>query len=186
MNPISSILGVFAVLGTWPNWERYFDLSRKGLKASFAVLALSAAPLWLIVYGTQAERARSLEEAIVLPGILPFILIVGIWLFSFPMLAYLIGMILEKMDRVRPWIVTRNWAVFGFSILTGAVFGLTALGLLPFVAANGVLFAAYLGLLAADIRIAQKVAGFNWGTAILIGCVIVAVSLTFVQLTISR
>ena len=52
--------------------------------------------------------------------------------------------------------------------------------------ANGVLFAAYLGLLAADIRLAQKVAGFDWGMAILIGCVIVAVGLTFVQLAISR
>jgi len=93
-------------------------------------------------------------------------------------------MILEKMDRIRPWIITRNWTGFGFSLLAGSVFGLTGLGLLPFIVANGVLFAAYLGLLAADIRLAQKVAGFNWGTAILIGCVIVAVGMTFVQLSI--
>ena len=52
--------------------------------------------------------------------------------------------------------------------------------------ANGVLLAVYLGLLAADIRLAQKVAGFEWGMAVLIGCVIVAVGLTFVQLAISR
>jgi len=40
--------------------------------------------------------------------------------------------------------------------------------------------------LAADIRLAQKVAGFEWGTAILIGCIIVAVGLTFILLAISR
>lgn len=186
MTPISSILGVFAVLGTWPNWERYFDLSRKGLKVSLVILALCLLPFWMIVYGVQSERARALEQELILPGSVTFVLIAGVWLFSFPALAYLIGMLFEKMDRVRSWMITRNWTVFGFSLLAGGSFGLTALGLLPFGLANGVLFAAYLGLLAADIRLAQKVAGFNWGAAVLIACVIVAVGMTFVQLAISR
>ena len=181
-----SILGVFAVLGTWPKWESYFDLSRKGQKISFIVLALSLAPLWLVVYGIQSERARIAETELSLPGVLPFILIVGLWLFSFPALAYLIGMIFERMDRVKLWTITRNWTVFALALLAGGMFGLVSLGIVPFMLANGVLFAAYLGLLAADIRLAQKVAGFNWGTAVLIGCVIVAVGLTFVQLAISR
>lgn len=186
MKAASSLLGIFAVLGTWPNWESYFDLSRKGQKASFIILALSLAPLWMVVYGIQTERARLTETDLSLPGAVPFILIVGLWLFSFPALAYLIGMIFEKMDRVRVWTITRNWTVFGLSLLVGAFFGLVGLGILPFTLENGVLFAAYLGLLAADIRLAQKVVGFNWGVAILIGCVIVAVGLTFVQLAISR
>ena len=139
-----------------------------------------------MVYGIQSERAHVNETDLSLPGVVPFILIVGLWLFSFPALAYLIGMIFEKMDRVRVWTITRNWTVFGFSLLAGGVFGLVNLGLLPFIAATGVLFAAYLGLLAADIRLAQKVAGFNWGMAVLIGCAVVAVGLTFVQLAISR
>ena len=186
MQFIKSILGVFAVLGTWPKWESYFDLSRKGQKISFIVLALSLAPLWLVVYGIQSERARIAGSELSLPGVLPFILIVGLWLFSFPALAYLVGMLFEKMDRVRVWTITRNWTVFALSLLVGAVFGLVSLGVLPFVVANGVLFAAYLGLLAADIRLGQKVVGFNWGAAILIGCLIVAIGLTFVQLAISR
>jgi len=161
MQLIKPLLGIFAVIGSWPNWESYFDLSRKGLKTSYVILALSLAPLWLIVYGVQSERARGLDQDIILPGSLPFILIVGIWLFSFPALAYSIGMI-------------------------GCVFGLVGLGIVPFVLANGVLFAVYLGLLAADIRLAHKVVGFNWGMAILISCVIVAVGMTFVLLAISR
>lgn len=179
------LLGIFAVLGTWPNWENYFDLSRKGQKVSFIFLTWSLLPLWVVAYVIQIERAAQADSVVVLPPTLPFILIVGLWLFSFPALAYLIGMIFEKMDRVRPWIITRNWTVFGLSLLLGVVFALAERGL-PFMVANGALFAAYLGLLAADIRLAQKVAGFNWGAAILIGCVIVAVGLTFVQLAISR
>jgi len=179
------LLGIFAVLGNWPNWEGYFDLSRRGLKLSCAALMASLIPLWLVVYAVQVERAQFNETALSLPGIIPYILIVGLWLFSFLAMAYLIGMIFDKMDRIRPWIITRNWSVFGFSILVGLVFGLVALGVLPFMLANGVAFAAYLGLLAADIRLAQKVVGFSWGTSILIGCVIVAVGLTFVQLAIS-
>ncbi len=186
MQLIKPLLGIFAVLGTWPNWENYFDLSRRGQKVSFVVLALSLAPLWLVVYGIQSERARLTETALSLPGLVPFIFIVGLWLFSFPALAYLIGMIFEKMDRVKLWTITRNWTVFGLALLTGLIFGLVILGVLPFIVANGVLFAAYFGLLAVDIRLAQKVVGFNWGIAILIGCVIVAVGLTFVQLAISR
>ena len=57
MQVTKPILGIFAVLGTWPNWENYFDLSRKGQKLSFALLALSLAPLWLVVYGIQSTRA---------------------------------------------------------------------------------------------------------------------------------
>jgi len=67
MQLIKPLLGVFAVLGTWPNWERYFDLSRKGLKSSFFVLTLSLVPIWMIIYGVQSERARTLDEALILP-----------------------------------------------------------------------------------------------------------------------
>lgn len=185
MQLTKSILGVFAVLGTWPNWESYFDLSRKGQKRSFIFLAWSLIPLWMVAYAIQIQRAAQADTAVALPPTLPFVLIVGLWLFSFPALAYLIGMIFEKMDRVRPWTITRNWTVFVLSLVSGLAFLFVERGL-PFTVANGVLFSSYLGLLAADIRLAQKVAGFNWGTAILIGCVIVAVGLTFVQLAISR
>jgi len=50
MRMTKPLLGIFAVLGTWPNWESYFDLSRRGLKVSFGILTASLAPLWMIVY----------------------------------------------------------------------------------------------------------------------------------------
>ncbi len=178
------LLGVFAVLGAWPNWESYFDLSRKGAKISYIALVATLVPLWMVVYAVQTERAQLAGTDLSLPGLAPFVLSVGLWLFSFPALAYLIGMIFEKMDRVRPWVITRNWTVFALAGLAGIMFGLVSLGVLPFMAANGVTFAAYIGLLVADIRLAQKVAEFSWGAAALIGCVIVAVGTTFVQLAI--
>ena len=139
-----------------------------------------------MVYAIQAEQADINGTEFSVPGLLPYSLVVGLWLFSFPALAYLIGMIFEKMDRVRMWTITRNWTVFVYSLVVGAVCGLSYLGFVPMVLAYGVIFAAYVGLLAADIRLAQKVVGFKWGLAMLIGCVIVAVGLTFVQLAISR
>jgi len=94
MQLTKSILGIFAVLGTWPQWESFFDLSRKGQKISFIVLMLSLAPLWLVVYAIQAERAGVNGTEISLPGLLPYSLIVGLWLLSFPALAYLIRLCL--------------------------------------------------------------------------------------------
>ncbi len=179
------LLGVFAVLGTWPDWEVYFDLSRKGLKISFLALVVSLVPFWRVVLGVQTERARLADVDVTLPGVVPFALIASLWLFSFPALAYVAGMYFEKMDSVRPWVITRNWTVLALASIAGVMFGLVGLGVMPFIAAMGASFAAYLGLLAADIRLAQKVAGFKWGASILIGCVIVAVSLTFVQLALS-
>ena len=185
MNLLRSCLGVFAVLGTWPNWEQYFDLSRKGLKLSFAALMLSLAPLWVMAMAVQAERARFLEVDISTPNILVYILTVGLWLFSFPAMAYLIAMIFEKLDHLRPWTITRNWAVLNLSLVTGGAFGLAWMGILPITVAYGIAFAAYFGLLGIDIRLIQKVAGFNWIPAILLACVIVAVGLTFVLLSIN-
>jgi len=185
MNPLRSCLGVFAVLGRWPNWERYFDLSRSGLKVSLIILALCLVPLWLVAWSFQSERASLLETDFVPPDLLSYVLTVGLLLFSFPALAYLAAMIFEKMDRLRPWIITRNWSVFCLSVLTGAGYGLFLLGALPFAIANGIGFAAYMGVLAVDIRLAQKVAGFKLGAAILIACAIIGVGLTFVMMAMT-
>ena len=184
MNPIRSCLGVFAVIGRWPNWERYFDLSRNGLKVSLIILTLCLGPLWLVAWSIQFERASLLSIDFVPPNFLSYVLTVGLLLFSFPALAYLAAMIFDKMDRLRPWIITRNWSVFCLSFITGAAYGLFLLNSLPFVIANGIGFAAYMGVLAIDIRLAHKVAGFNLGAAILIACAIIGVGLTFVMLAI--
>ena len=185
MNPIQSCLGVFAVIGRWPNWERYFDLSRKGLKLSLVILAICLVPLWLVAWSVRIEHTGLSGVAFTPPDLLRFTLTVGLLLFSFPAMAYLFAMVFEKMDRLRPWIITRNWAVFCLSIVTGGAFGLYLLGLLPFVIATGIAFASFMGLLVIDIRLTHKVVGFPLGMSILVSCVNVCVGLTFLILSMS-
>ena len=70
--------------------------------------------------------------------------------------------------------------------VVAAFFGLHEAGLLPFNLAYGIAFAAYMGLLAIDIRLLYKVAEFKLGGAILLGCLIIAVSLTLVMLGLEQ
>ncbi|WP_409433280.1 hypothetical protein ACJ3XI_01920 [Litorimonas sp. RW-G-Af-16] len=186
MNPARHFLGLFAVVGNWPNWESYFDLSRGGIRASFIALALSLPPLYLIAYAIGQTRAQMLGVSFVPPHVPSFIAIAAIFLLSFPIMALVLAMVFDAQDRFRAWVITRHWAVFFLSLVVGIMFGLTLLTPLPFMVANGVAFAAYLGLLAIDIRLLQKVVGLNWGAAILIGCVIVAVGLTLLMLGIQQ
>jgi len=107
MNPLRSCLGVFAVLGRWPNWERYFDLSRSGLKVSLFILALCLAPLWLVAWSIQLERASLLETDFVSPDLLSYVLTVGLLLFSFPVdyYAQLVGFLSLGFNGGGLWII---------------------------------------------------------------------------------
>jgi len=186
MNLVKSFLGLFAVIGNWPNWEGYFDLSRRGLKLSFLVLMLALPAYYIFISAIYERRTDVLnieQAAVPLP---PFIIITSVFLLSFSAGAYLITMVTEKQDRFRPWVITRHWAVFFLAWVVAAFFGLNAAGLMPFNVASGIAFAAYMGLLAIDIRLLQKVVGFKYGSAILLGCLIIAVSLTLVQLGLEQ
>jgi len=186
MNLMKSFLGLFAVIGNWPNWESYFDLSRKGLKASFILLLLALPAYYIFISAIyeQGARIQNLDRgAVPLP---PFIIITSVFLLSFSAGAYLITMVTDKQDRFRPWVITRHWAVFFLAWIVAIFFGLNRAGLLPFNLAYGIAFAAYMGLLAIDIRLLYKVAEFKLGSAILLGCLIIAMSLTLVQLGLEQ
>lgn len=154
-------------------------MSRRGLKISFIILWLSLAPLYLSAFAVASEHGLELNTLL-------FILITGLYLLSFSLLALCVVMLFDKQDRFRPWVITRHWAVFYLSLTTALCFGLYLIGLLPFMAANGIAFAAYIGLLAIDIRLIQKVVGMNWGMAILMGCTIIAAGLTLLMLSIQQ
>lgn len=182
MNAVRYFLGLFAVIGNWPNWESYFDLSRKGLKLSFLGLALALPAYYIVVSAVYAEGARLQDVARGPVPVAPFVILTSVYLLSFSACAYLICMVTDKQDRFRPWVITRHWAVFYIAWTTAAFFSLYRLGLLPFNLAYGVAFAAYMGMLAIDIRFLQKIVGFVLGPAVLLGCIIVAVSLTLLKL----
>lgn len=186
MNVLKSFLGLFAVIGNWPNWESYFDLSRKGFKRSFAVLILALPAYYIFISAIyeQGARLQNIERGAVPLG--AFIIITSVFLLSFSVGAYLITMVADKQDRFRPWVITRHWAVFFLAWVVALFFGLNTLGFIPFNLAYGIAFAAYMGLLAIDIRLLYKVAQFRLGSAILLGCLIIATSLTLVQLGLEQ
>ena len=171
-----SLLGVFGAVGTWPEWERFFDLERGGLARSFAALLLCYPALWLVQSGIEMERARiaGTEPAQVSPLLL--VVIVTIWLVSFTAVAGATAMLLGRTDRLALWFTARNWSLAWLCVALGAVFAGVRFGL-PFAVGNGALFAAYLGLLPIDIRLAQRAVGLPLGTAVLVACVIVSTSL---------
>jgi len=89
-------------------------------------------------------------------------------------------MVFDKQDRFRAWVIVRHWSVFFTVFFVALLFGLYLYAGLPFAIVNMVALVAYLGVLAIDIRLAGKIAGFEWGGAVLTGCIIHGMSLTVI------
>ncbi|MEM9601026.1 MAG: hypothetical protein AAF926_08385 [Pseudomonadota bacterium] len=171
---MKTLYGVFGAVGTWPDWQRFFDLTRAGLIRSCLALLICFPALWLVMVGLETERAQ-------LAGVdtpdfqsRPFVVIVSLWLLSFPVTAGLIAIMMNRIDAYAPWVIVRNWALVWLCSVLGVVFLLVRYAGLPTIAGYGALLAAYLGLLPIDIRLAQRVGGFPLMTAILVGCIIVS------------
>lgn len=182
---LTTLYGVFGIVGRWPRWRPFFDLSKDGAVRSFLGLIICYPALWMVLRGIETERARLADAPSPDLSVPLFAVIITLWLGSFHLSSALIATLMGKTDALRDWWVVRNWALIWVSAALGLVFAATTLGL-PFIVANGALFAAYLGLLAIDIRIAQRAAGFPWGTAILVACVIVSTSMVVLLISILR
>ena len=142
----------------------------------FAFMSLLACfpAFWLIMVGLETERAKLTGVDVPDFQLGPFVLIIGLWLLSFPVTSGLIAILMSRTDKLAEWWVVRNWALSWLCIALGIVFlGVVYLGV-PMIVGYGALLAAYLGLLPIDIRLAQRVAGFPLGSAILVGCVVVS------------
>jgi len=172
MNSIKLIKGCLAVIGRIPNWEQFFDLSKPALRFSF-FLQICILPAFFIIASVAIDGRSALLKMEATPVNLPAIAIIGlVYLMSFSAVAYILCMIFDRQDRLRAWVIVRHWCVFFLAWIAALGFGLFKLGIFPLAAAYGVLFAAYMGLLFIDIRIAQRVAGFDLGGATLAGCLI--------------
>jgi len=178
MNLAAYFSGSLKALGRGDGWETDFDLSKKGFSQSFAALFLTLPCYYVCGLAVAKQRAAltGAEIAATIP-LLPFVIIFTLYAFAFSVCAYLIAMVFDKQDRFRAWVIVRHWTVF-FAVLLAAVFmGLTLIGL-PFVIANFAAFALYMSTLVIDIRYAQKIAGFEWGAAVLTGCILTAMGFT--------
>ncbi len=174
---MKSLYGVFGAVGTWPDWQRFFEIERGGMVRSFLSLLLCYPALWLVQTGIEAERARLLDTDVPQGSVGLFIAIITIWLLSFTATAGATAMLLGKTDRLPLWFAARNWSLVWICVALGAIFAAIRWLGLPFALGNGALFAAYLGLLPIDIRLAIRAVGLPLGTAVLVACVIVSTSL---------
>ena len=181
MNPVASLYGSLKALAGREDWADHFDLSRKGLQASFIALALSLPAFYLMAHAVQIERAARFGEQTVIP-LVPFAIILTLYLLTFSACAYMLTMIFDKQDRFRPWVITRHWTIFWLALITAAFYGLYLLDILPFGLVNYLAMAAFLGILLIDIRLSQVIIPFNIGQAILIACAINAMGLIVVLL----
>ena len=176
------LLGVLGAVGRWPDWAAHFNRGRAGLIESFLALIVCFPALWLVLEasleaGAPPEPDRMDSYVVPEPEPLIFALIVGAYLLSFAVTAGVIALLMRRTERLALWLTARNWAVVYLCAALGVVFALVLYAGLPYAVGSGVLFAAYLGLLPIDIRLAQRAGGFPLMSAVLIGCVVVSTSL---------
>jgi len=182
VNIIASLNGCIKALTGRADWIDHFDLTRKGLQQSFIALFLTIPAFYLIAHAVQLERAKMLEETVGTVPLMPFAIILLLYLLCFSAVAYIFGMIFDKQDRFRPWVITRHWSVFWLVLGVAAIFGLNLIGIIPFAAANFLALASFLCVLLIDIRLAQTIIPFPIGAAILIGCTINGMGLMVILL----
>ena len=152
--------GVIKALGQGA-WEDEFDLSPRGLPISFfAVIAYL--PFYFI-----CVKAAVKYNAV--DGHVPFLaiaVILTLMSLSFPLIAYVLTMLFDKMAVFRPWVIVRNWTVL-FAIMAMSVgFGLYLIGLVPFSVAYVLGLFLYLATLVIDIRLAARIGEFEWGLSV--------------------
>ena len=182
MNPVAALIGTIKVIAGRPDWADHFDLGKTGLKQSFIALFLTIPAFYLIAYAVQVQRSRILEEAVSAIPLVPFAIILLLYLLCFSAVAYIFTMIFDRQDRFRPWVITRHWSMFWLALTVAGIFGLNLIGIIPFAVANYIALAAFLCVLLIDIRLAQTVIPFSIGAAILIGCTINAMGLVVILL----
>ena len=182
MNIVAALSGSVKALMGRADWTDHFDLSRKGLQQSFIALLLTIPAFYLIAHAVQTQRASLLDETINAVPLVPFTIILLLYLLCFSAVAYIFAMIFDKQDRFRPWVITRHWSVFWLALIVAGVFGLHLIGVIPFAVANYIALIGFLCILLIDIRLAQTIIPFPMGAAILIGCAINAMGLVVILL----
>ena len=187
MNLPRLLTGCVKALGRNPEWERYFDFSKRALQQSFIAVALSLPFYYVCAAAVQNQRATisGAETATSLPAA-AFIIILGLYALTFVMSAYIIAMVFDKLATFRAWVIVRHWSIFFAAKMAAIVMGLNLAGLLPFPWAIYPVMGIYLLTLAIDIRLAARIAGFEWGAAVLTGCLITAMGLTILLIGVAQ
>lgn len=187
MNLPRLLTGCIKALGRDPEWERYFDFSKRAFQHSFLAVGLSLPFYYVCAAAVQNQRAiaSGAEKATSLP-IAAFIVVLGLYALTFVMSAYIIALVFDKLVSFRAWVIVRHWSIFFAAMFAAILMGLNLVGILPFAAAIYTVMGIYLLTLAIDIRLAARIAGFEWGAAVLAGCLITAMGLTILLIGVAQ
>ena len=155
------INAIIDVLKGKPNWRDGTDLSAPALPKSFFAI-FAGIPLFMLITKSVVKYNDNSGDA-------PFMaiaLVLTLMSLSFPLIAYVLCMVFDKQASFRPWVIIRNWAFLCVVALIALGFSLQLFGLLPFSSAYIIGLSLYLSTLALDIRLAMKIADFDWFGAV--------------------
>ncbi|PHS37906.1 MAG: hypothetical protein COA91_09070 [Robiginitomaculum sp.] len=153
-------------------WQDDIDVSAHALPRSFLAIALYV-PLGLVV----ASAVVHYNDNTATPPYQTVAITLGLIGLAFPLIAYILCMLFNKTAGFRPWVIVRNWAIFFALAAVAAIAGLYLAGLVPFALVYFMGFGLYLGTLAIDIRLAWRIAGFDWIGAVFAGILISAATM---------
>ncbi|MGB0906352.1 MAG: hypothetical protein ACPGVT_02570 [Maricaulaceae bacterium] len=179
MNLARYLSGCARAIGRQDDWHEYLNLTRRGLQESFLALALTLPGYYVGMLAVVTHNATEDAAAAMLP-LSVFAAIVIVYMLTFSASAYILAMIFDRQDRFKPWVIIRHWAVFFGVFLAAIFFGLNLMGVVPYALALGVAFMVFIGSLVVDIRLAQKIVGFDWMGAIYTGCIIAAMGISVI------
>lgn len=187
MNLPRLLSGCLKVLGRAPDWEAHFDFSKRGFKQSFLALILSLPFYYVCAAAVRQQHAISsgVEAGASLPTA-AFVIILGLYALTFVVSAYILAMVFDRLAQFRAWVIVRHWSIFFAAFLAAIIMGLNFAGIIPFAVAIYPVMGIYLLTLAIDIRLAARIVGFEWGAAVLTGCIITAMGLTVLMIGVAQ
>ncbi len=186
MNLPRLLNGCVKALGRSPKWEGHFDFSKSGFQQSFVALFLSLPFYYVCAAAVQNHQAIEAGGAQTALPTAAFSIILILYALTFVVSAYMLSLVFDKMESFRPWVIVRHWSIFFAAFLSALIMGATLVGALTFLPAVYTVMGIYLLTLAIDIRLAARIAGFEWGAAVLTGCLITAMGLTVLLVGIAQ
>ncbi|MBL4853515.1 MAG: hypothetical protein JKY25_04665 [Robiginitomaculum sp.] len=166
---------------TGRDWQDDIDVSAPALPRSFLAVA-AYIPLGLVV----ALAVVRYNDNTATPPYQTVALTLTLIGLAFPLIAYILCMLFDKMAAFRPWVIIRNWTILFALIGVAATAGLYLIGLIPFALVYFMGFSLYLGTLAIDIRLASRIAGFDWIGAVFTGILISTATMMILSLGVTQ
>lgn len=176
MNLAGLFQACLSVLGRG-EWRHRMNLTRRGFAVSFLAPILTV-PCYFVCAAAVMKNRAAITGAEAGPPTLLFFIVLALYAASFILSAYVISLAFDRMEKFGPWVIMRHWCMFFAALFAAFIMGLYILGFLPFGLVMNAALILYVGTLFIDIRLAQRAAGFDWGAAILTGCIITAMGLT--------